>query len=157
MVVPAGADGFPAQEALFDGSNFLAPLQHRGFGLCVSVLGQAVLRAFRFERNRERKGAYSPPEPFRAPPRRSFPRAPGDDGNLQMESGASAPVGTRTFGLMRRFPGDADGFPAQEPLFDGSVFLAPLQHRGFGLWVSGLGQAVLRPFRFERNRERKGG
>ena len=122
-----------------------------------SGLGQAVLRPFRFERNRERKGAYSPPEPFRAPPRRSFPRAPGDDGNLQMESGASAPVGTRTFGLMRRFPGDADGFPAQEPLFDGSVFLAPLQHRGFGLWVSGLGQAVLRPFRFERNRERKGG
>jgi len=53
---------------------------------------------------------------------------------------------------MRLFPGDADGFPAQEPLFDGSNFLAPLQHRGFGLWVSVPVQAVLRAFRFERNR-----
>jgi len=43
------------------------------------------------------------------------------------------------------FPGIADVFPAQEPLFDGSDFLAPLQHRNapFGL-RSGVAAAPLR-------------
>jgi hypothetical protein len=39
-------------------------------------LGQAVLRALRCERNRERKGGYSPSKPSRAPWNRRSDRAP---------------------------------------------------------------------------------
>jgi len=45
-------------EAVFSRSTATPQIRPSGLG--------AVLRAFRFERNRERKGAYSPPEPSRA-------------------------------------------------------------------------------------------